>query len=255
MDPRSRKRRRDAAKRLIKRLRERRSVRNAVREQHSEAARTRRLKRKTAMALTASVATFSSSALAGFPAVQPAGQPVVRMALPSLEQAPEEQRLPAEHLKTSEDLKEALIEEEGVRLTVYRDVAGYPTVGVGHLVKPSDNLTVGQTISEDRVLALLDQDLAVAERAVRRLVGDLPLYQHEFDALVDLVFNVGEGNVSEHESPKLNAAINARDYGEIAQQLEYHSVGGAIARGLQYRSERRTQMFMDAVYENPREAA
>ena len=88
-----------------------------------------------------------------------------------------------------------------MRYTVYRDVAGYPTVGVGHLVEPEDRLRVGDRISERRVLDFLDADLAEAESGVRELVGDLPLHQHEFDALLDLVYNVGIGNVSPSESP------------------------------------------------------
>ena len=162
-------------------------------------------------------------------------------------------RKPAHLLKASEEFKQALIEEEGVRYTVYRDVAGYPTVGVGHLIRPADNLRVGDRISDEQVLDFLDQDLAIAERGVRILVGDLPLHQHEFDALLDLVYNVGLGNVSENKSPRLNAAIAAKDYDGIAAELDYTHAAGKVARGLEFRSERRAKIFMDASYEDPRE--
>ena len=162
-------------------------------------------------------------------------------------------RKPAHLLKASEEFKQALIEEEGVRYTVYRDVAGYPTVGVGHLIRPADNLRVGDRISDAQVLEFLEQDLKIAERGVRILVGDLPLYQHEFDALLDLVYNVGLGNVSETESPRLNAAIVARDYDGIAAELDYTHAAGKVARGLEFRSERRAKIFLDASYEDPRE--
>lgn len=166
-----------------------------------------------------------------------------------------EMRVHASQLTASDTLKEAMIEEEGVRYTVYRDVAGYPTVGVGHLVTPGDGLSLGQRIGHDRILDLFDQDIAKAEAAAKRLVGDLPVYQHEFDALVDLIFNVGEGNVSEKESPRLNAAILAGDYDGMASELAYHHAGGSEAKGLVYRSERRSNIFMDALYEDPRELA
>ena len=162
-------------------------------------------------------------------------------------------RKPASLIKASEEFKQALIEEEGVRYTVYRDVAGYPTVGVGHLVRPVDKLRVGDRISEQRVLSFLEDDLKTAEQGVRILVGDLPLRQHEFDALLDLVYNVGLGNVSERESPRLNAAIQARDYDAIADELGYTFAAGRVARGLEYRSERRAQIFADASYGDPRE--
>ncbi len=186
------------------------------------------------------------------PPIQQSGDGVATNSL-SLDDTERTIRLPAALLKASDAFKQALIEEEGVRYTVYRDVAGYPTVGVGHLITPGDNLRVGDRIDEDRVLALLDRDLRIAEQGVRKLVGTLPLYQHEFDALLDLVYNVGLGNVSDSESPRLNEAIRAGDYEAIAAELEYTHAAGQIARGLEFRSERRAQIFMDASYDDPRE--
>ena len=162
-------------------------------------------------------------------------------------------RKPAALMKASGTFKQALIEEEGVRYTVYRDVAGYPTVGVGHLILPEDDLQVGDRVDEAQVLQFLEHDLAKAEQGVRLLVGDLPLHQHEFDALLDLVYNVGLGNVSENESPRLNTAIDSRDYEAIAAELDYTHAGGKFARGLQFRSERRAKIFMKGRYGNPRQ--
>jgi GH24 family phage-related lysozyme (muramidase) len=163
-----------------------------------------------------------------------------------------DRRRPAALLRASDQLLEAMIQEEGARRTVYRDVAGYPTVGVGHLVRPADDLRVGDRISRDQVLDFLENDVADAEQAVRRLVGDLPLSQNEYDALVDLAFNVGEGNLSAERSPGLNAAIVARDYDAIASELDYRHAAGQVARGLVYRSERRANIFLDASYDDPR---
>ena len=161
-------------------------------------------------------------------------------------------RVDARLISSSERFKQALIEEEGVRYTVYRDVAGYPTVGIGHLVRPQDNLQVGDTISHAQAMKFLTEDLKTAEAGVARLLGELPVYQHEFDALVDLVYNVGEGGVSSDSSPRLNKAIAAGDYASIADELEYRHAGGKTAGGLVHRSERRAAIFMDANYENPR---
>jgi len=163
------------------------------------------------------------------------------------------ERRSAMEFTASEDLLEAMVEEEGVRYDVYRDVAGYPTVGVGHLVLPEDNLRLGDTISHERAMDLLEQDLEKAERGVRKLVGDLPVNQNEFDALVDLVFNVGEGTVSERKSPNLNKAIAAGDYDGIASELSYTTAKNRVAKGLIHRSERRTKIFMSADYSDPRE--
>ena len=70
---------------------------------------------------------------------------------------------------------------------------------------------------------------------------------------LDLVYNVGLGNVSENESPRLNTAIESRDYEAIAAELDYTHAGGKFARGLQFRSERRAKIFMKGRYGNPRQ--
>ncbi|WP_237164780.1 lysozyme [Paraurantiacibacter namhicola] len=203
-------------------------------------------KRKIALAASAGIMGISTAATV------PGTQQSVNMQQ-AIERVAPDIRTSAALMKASDELKAAMIEEEGVRYTVYRDVAGYPTVGVGHLIKPGDGLSVGDRVTEEQVLEFLEQDLAIAEAGVARLVGDLPLFQHEFDALVDLVYNVGEGNVSPGKSPKLNAAISAGDYQAIADELAYHNAGGALARGLVYRSERRVNIFLEAAYEDPRE--
>jgi GH24 family phage-related lysozyme (muramidase) len=200
---------------------------------------TRMGRRKAALALSVAVMSLGTAAV---PAEKP--PPMFSKAF--------DRRRPAALLRASDQLLEAMIQEEGARRTVYRDVAGYPTVGVGHLVRPADDLRVGDRISRDQVLDFLENDVADAEQAVRRLVGDLPLSQNEYDALVDLAFNVGEGNLSAERSPGLNAAIVARDYDAIASELDYRHAAGQVARGLVYRSERRANIFLDASYDDPR---
>jgi GH24 family phage-related lysozyme (muramidase) len=56
---------------------------------------------------------------------------------------------------------------EGVRTTVYLDTLGKPTVGIGHLVLPQDNLKVGDTITNERVDAFFAKDGAAALGAAR----------------------------------------------------------------------------------------
>jgi GH24 family phage-related lysozyme (muramidase) len=51
---------------------------------------------------------------------------------------------------------------EGCETKVYLDTRKLPTVGIGHLVVPADNLKVGDVISDDRVNALFKADSAAA---------------------------------------------------------------------------------------------
>jgi len=242
----SRSRRRDRIRSLLRRMRERDSAtgapRRAVEPAEARPLPHRRRKRKLALALSAGALGLSSVAMT---------QPKSAGASPSLSDMAETRR-PSSDLRASAHIREALVQEEGVRRTVYRDPIGLPTVGVGHLVTPADGLRVGDEISYDRILDLFERDLRAAEDAVVRLVGDLPLYQHEFDALVDLVYNVGEAGVSAARSPRLNAAIAEGDYAAIAAELAYHHADSRVVGGLIHRSDRRIAMFTAADYADPR---
>ena len=49
----------------------------------------------------------------------------------------------------SERLRKQLAIDEGERLDVYNDHLDQPTVGIGHLVLPTDNLALGDNISPE----------------------------------------------------------------------------------------------------------
>ncbi|NVJ71098.1 MAG: glycoside hydrolase family protein [Alphaproteobacteria bacterium] len=160
---------------------------------------------------------------------------------------------PATSLDTSQDGKDAVENNEngsqGPRLTVYKDTAGNDTVGTGHKVTPADNLQTGQTITQTQSDTLFDGDIQTAETTVENLVGNLPVSQEEFDALVDLAFNVGAGNLDATNSPGLNAAIAAGNYGAIANELVYTKDSNGVRQpGLVKRSQRRQNIFRNGNY-------
>src|SRR6185436_11783170 len=90
---------------------------------------------------------------------------------------------------------------EGFELKLYKDSAGLPTIGVGHLLTKSE-LTSGKIVingipvrysgdlTNQQVLDLLSQDLKPSEQAVNKGVK-VALNQNQFDALVSFAFNVG----------------------------------------------------------------
>ena len=244
-------RQREAKRELLGGLRRRRAVRRELRQERIEKGlRSKSKRKKMALALGAGAMGLNTVAV-GTTALYMPSAAVASMKF----EDPTQVRVPASEILVSDEMKLALIEEEGMHHTVYADPVGYLTVGVGHLVTPDDNLKVGDRISDARMALLLEKDLRIAEEAVVDIVGDLKLYQHEFDALVDLVFNVGKGNLSAEKSPKLNRAIEEGNYEAIAEELAYHNAAGQKLKGLQYRSDRREAIFMEASYENPRPGA
>jgi lysozyme len=129
---------------------------------------------------------------------------------------------------------------EGFKLTVYKDSAGLPTIGVGHLITKSEQSSGTITINgvavpyangltEQQVTDLLGQDVQPAEKAVNDGVK-VALDQNQFDALVSFTFNVGTGAFTSSTLLKL---LNEGQYDQVPTQLlRWTKAGGKEVQGL-----------------------
>lgn len=91
-------------------------------------------------------------------------------------------------------LRELIEREEGLRLEVYRDSAGYWTVGYGHKIVAGDPYfpnTTRRTITQAEAEQLLERDTAAARAAVEQATGSLQLNANQLAALQSLAFNIG----------------------------------------------------------------
>lgn len=87
-----------------------------------------------------------------------------------------------------------LRQREGSENIVYKDSRGNPTVGVGHLVKPGDGLSVGDRISDARVLAFLEDDARGAMDAALRQAAEAGITdEHTIIILGSVNFQLGTG--------------------------------------------------------------
>ena len=71
-------------------------------------------------------------------------------------------------MKTSQAGLNLIEEFEGIRNLPYLDVAGKPTIGYGHLIKPGEDFSAG--ITEAQAQDLLQADVETAENAVNALI-------------------------------------------------------------------------------------
>jgi lysozyme len=127
---------------------------------------------------------------------------------------------------------ELIKRSEGFREQVYRDVAGLPTIGYGHRVKPGESFVKG--VNEAQAAAMLENDVIEAERTVERLVR-VTLTQGQFDALVDFCFNLGAGRL---KTSSLLRELNAGRYGIAGEQLlRWDFAGGVVNSGLRARRQ------------------
>jgi lysozyme len=115
-----------------------------------------------------------------------------------------------------------LKKSEGFRGKVYKDAAGFPTIGYGHRLLNPQSFTKG--VDELFAEHLLACDVDDAEQAVERLVK-VALTQGQFDALVDFVFNLGQGKLA---GSTLLADLNAGNYDAAAEQLLRWDHAGAV---------------------------
>jgi lysozyme len=144
----------------------------------------------------------------------------------------------AADLEISHEGLRAIAEEEGYRAEPYVCPAGRLTIGYGHVIRPGEAL---EHLSPDEALELLRADARTAEDAIRRLVR-VPLAQHEYDALVSLVLNIGGARFARSE---LLGALNAGDRaGAVREWAEFRWGAGKILPVLVARRGREIARFL-----------
>lgn len=112
-------------------------------------------------------------------------------------------------MKTSKNGLDFIAKWEGVVLKPYKDVAGLRTIGIGHLITPSENFPDGVEITREQAMQLLSADVAKCESAIAKVIK-VPLTQNQFDALISFGFNCGVGVYSTSSACKaLNTGDNA----------------------------------------------
>jgi lysozyme len=138
---------------------------------------------------------------------------------------------------------------EGLRLEAYQDSAGVWTIGFGHA---GTGVHAGQRITEQEAEALLRADLAEAIECVRRALT-VTLTQGQFDALVDLCFNVGRGNFL---GSSLLRYVNAGETERAAQQFgRWVHAGGHVIPGLVRRRAAEAALFAGHGFDVPDRAS
>jgi len=124
---------------------------------------------------------------------------------------------------------------EGVRSRPYRCPANLWTVGVGHLIGNGKSLpdSWNRTFTETEIDGILKYDLRRFELGVHKMLPNVPLRQHEFDALVSFCFNLGLGCFQ--RSTLRQALLRGNKKAAMESLVKYCRAGGKILRGLQIR--------------------
>ena len=124
---------------------------------------------------------------------------------------------------------------EGVRSRPYRCAANLWTCGVGHLIGDGKHLpdSWNRTFSQEEIDGLLKSDLRRFELGVHKMLPNVPLRQHEFDAIISFCFNLGLGCFQ--RSTLRQALLRGDKKAAMESLVKYCRAGGKILRGLQIR--------------------
>ena len=124
---------------------------------------------------------------------------------------------------------------EGVRNRPYRCPAGLWTVGVGHLIGDGKSLPKSwdRLFTKEEIDGILKRDLRRFELGVHKMLPNMFLRQHEFDALVSFCFNLGLGCFQ--RSTIRQALLRGDKKAAMESLLKYCRASGKILRGLQIR--------------------
>jgi lysozyme len=124
---------------------------------------------------------------------------------------------------------------EGVRNRPYRCPANLWTCGVGHLIGDGKHLpdSWNRTFTEAEIDGLLKSDLRRFELGVHKMLPNVPLRQHEFDAIISFCFNLGLGCFQ--RSTIRQALLRGDKKAAMESLVKYCRAGGKILRGLQIR--------------------
>jgi lysozyme len=141
-------------------------------------------------------------------------------------------------MKISEDGLELIKKFEGCETTAYQDSVGVWTIGFGH----TKGVEEGQTCSIEDAESMLADEMDEYEGYINNMVK-VDLQQHEFDALVAWVYNLGPTNLGESTMLKV---LNGGQFDRVPDEMNrWTRAGGEILEGLVRRRQAESLMFQN----------
>ena len=135
-----------------------------------------------------------------------------------------------------ERVQEQLAIDEGVVHAIYLDHLGYPTFGIGHLIREEDpeyGQEVDTPVSEERVTEAFQADLDIAISECKALYDQWDDFPGEVqEILVNMMFNLGRTRLSKFKN--MRKAIDNEDWSTAAVEGRdsrwYRQVGNRAER-------------------------
>jgi lysozyme len=117
-------------------------------------------------------------------------------------------------------------------------------VGVGHLIGDGKTLPTewNKTFTNEEIDGILAADLRRFELGIHKMLPNVLLRQHEFDAILSFCFNLGLGCF---QRSTIRQALLRGDKEQAMESLvKYCRAGGKILKGLQNRRLDEKRLFL-----------
>tara|TARA_R100000963_G_C4636931_1_gene100911 strand:- start:899 stop:1351 length:453 start_codon:yes stop_codon:yes gene_type:complete len=118
-------------------------------------------------------------------------------------------------------LQNEISSDEGVKLEVYLDHLGLPTIGCGHLILEQDEeygCEVGTKITQERCDDLFTKDLLSTVQECKKLYEDFDKLPDECKLIIaNMMFNMGRPRLSGFK--KMHQAVMDGDWHEASLQM------------------------------------
>jgi GH24 family phage-related lysozyme (muramidase) len=108
------------------------------------------------------------------------------------------------------DIVDRIKKNEGLRLQVYNDSRGFPTIGYGHLIKPGEMSSFVGGITKEQADMLFAKDFEEHKNAAMRIPSFSEQPKSVQDTLIDMTFNMG--NSWYKKWPETMKKLQAKDY-------------------------------------------
>lgn len=126
---------------------------------------------------------------------------------------------------------------EGCKFRPYKDSGGLWTIGIGHLIKPTEEFGI---ITLEEAHNLLKSDMQIAAAALARLITR-PLNDNQYAALLSFTYNEGGGIL---QRSTLRRKCNRGDDGEIPEEfMKYIWADGRKISGLIHRRAAESRLY------------
>lgn len=120
-----------------------------------------------------------------------------------------------------EKLRQEIEFDEGCKLNIYLCSEGHRTVGIGHLIRETDeenNLQIGDEITPERCESLFAEDVAVACRDCAELFRNFNQLPSDVKrVIINMAFQLGRPRLSQFK--KFRAAIEEKDFVTAAAEM------------------------------------